>query len=257
MLLCLDVGNSQVFGGLFNHQKDLVLRFRLTSKSNTSDEFGIFLLQVLRENQMNPEEVTKISICSVVPHLDYSLRSACIKYFSVTPFFIQSGIQSSVRVDYGNASELGADRLANAIAATTLYPNQNLIVIDFGTAITFCAIDANKSYLGGAIYPGFRLLVDTLARNTAKLPVVEVVEVEHAVATTTVQGIQSGIFFGTLGACKEMIHLFRAQTFKDQSVKVLATGGFSVMFEKYGLYDEHLPDLILHGIQIATDLNPV
>lgn len=255
MLLCLDVGNSQVFGGLFNHQKELVLRFRLTSKSNTSDEFGIFLLQVLRENQMNPAEVTQISICSVVPHLDYSLRSACIKYFSVTPFFIQSGIKSSVRVDYDNASELGADRLANAIAATNLYPNQNLIVIDFGTAITFCALDANKSYLGGAIYPGLRLLVDTLARNTAKLPVVDVVEVEQAVATTTVQGIQSGIFFGTLGACKEMIRLFREQTFKDKPVIVLATGGFSVMFEKYGVYDVHLPDLILHGIQIATDLN--
>lgn len=257
MLLCLDVGNSQVFGGLFSRQKELVFRFRLSSKSNTSDEFGIFLSQVLRENQIDPKQVTKISICSVVPDLDYSLRSACIKYFSVNPFFIQSGIQSPVLVDYANASELGADRLANAIAATTLYPNQNLIVIDFGTAITFCAINQKNVYLGGAIYPGLRLLVDTLARNTAKLPVVEVVPVEQAVATTTVQGIQSGIFFGTLGACKEMIKLFREQTFKEQPVKVLATGGFSVLFEKYGIYDAHLPDLILYGIQMATDLNAV
>jgi type III pantothenate kinase len=255
MLLCLDVGNSQIFGGLFSDKQELVLRFRLSSKSNSSDEFGIFLLQVLRENDINPTLVTHIGISSVVPHLDYSLRSACHRYFSVTPFFIQHDIKMGLRLDYENASELGADRIANAIAGIALYPNENLIIADFGTAITFCAIDAKRNYLGGSIFPGMRLLVESLAKNTAKLPVVEVVAVSEPVATTTVQGIQSGIYFGTLGACKEMISRFKAHQFSNQNVKVLATGGFSSLFEKQGVYDAHLPNLILDGIRLAVAQN--
>jgi len=256
MILCLDVGNSQIFGGVFNADKHLVFRFRLTSKgNNSSDEFGIFLLQVLRENGVNPSLVKKIAISSVVPHLDYSLRSACLKYFSVQPFFVQHNMKSDLKIDYVNASELGADRITNAIAAIHLYPGENLIIADFGTAITFCAINSENIYLGGAIFPGLKLLVASLAKNTAKLPIVEVIAVENPVATTTVEGIQSGIFYGTLGACKEMIAQFRAHQFPNQKVRVLATGGFSSMFEKYGLYDEHLPDLILHGIRFAAENN--
>lgn len=255
MLLCLDVGNSQIFGGLFNSQDELVLRFRLSSKAHSSDEFGIFLLQVLRENTVEPQHVNRIAISSVVPHLDYSLRSACVKYFSVNPFFIQHDIKMKLNLDYENAAELGADRIANSIAATHLFPQQNLIVIDFGTAITFCAIDAKHRYLGGAIFPGLRLLVESLAKNTAKLPIVEVVAIENAVATKTVQGIQSGIFFGCLGVCKELIAQYKQQAFAKQKVKVLATGGFSSLFEKQGIYDHHLPNLILDGIRIAANTN--
>ena len=255
MLLCLDVGNSQIFGGIFNDKQELILRFRLSSKFNSSDEFGIFLLQVLRENQINPSLIQQIGISSVVPHIDYSLRSACHRYFSVTPFFIQHGIKMDLGLDYENASELGADRIANAIAAIARYPKQNLIVIDFGTAITFCAIDAHKNYLGGSIFPGMRLLVESLAKNTAKLPIVEVVAVHEPVAITTVTGIQSGIYFGILGVCKEMIQRFKAHRFPGQDVKVLATGGFSSLFDKKDVYDEHLPNLILDGIRIAAMQN--
>jgi len=255
MLLCLDVGNSQIFGGLFNVDQELVLRFRLSSKAHSSDEFGIFLLQVLRENAIDPNQVSRIGISSVVPHLDYSLRSACLKYFSVNPFFIQHAMQMNLILDYENASELGADRIANGIAATHLFAQQNLIVIDFGTAITFCAIDASHRYLGGAIFPGLRLLVESLAKNTAKLPIVEVLAVQEAVATTTVGGIQSGIFFGCLGVCKELIQQYKQQVFANQAVLVVATGGFSSLFEQHGIYDHHLPNLVLDGIRIAANTN--
>lgn len=255
MLLCLDVGNSQIFGGLFNSEQELVLRFRLSSKAHSSDEFGIFLLQVLRENTVDPNHVSRIAISSVVPHLDYSLRSACVKYFSVNPLFIQHDMQMNLNLDYENAAELGADRIANGIAATHLFPQQNLIVLDFGTAITFCAIDAKHRYLGGSIFPGLRLLVESLAKNTAKLPIVEVMAMDDAVATTTVQGIQSGIFFGCLGVCKELILQYKQQAFANQKVKVLATGGFSSLFDKHGIYDHHLPNLILDGIRIAANTN--
>lgn len=257
MLLCLDVGNSQIFGGLFGADDKLEFRFRLTSKSQSSDEFGCFLSQVLRENGVEPSLITRIGISSVVPHLDYSLRSACIKYFSITPFFLQHNTKMNLLLYPLNSSKLGADRIANGIAALESFPNENLIIIDFGTAITFCAIDAAGRYLGGSIYPGLRLMVEALAKNTALLPTVEVVEVEEPVATDTVSSIQSGIFFGTLGACKEIIRRFKESQFTNQQVKVLATGGFSILFEKQGLYDHHLPDLILQGIRIAVNANGV
>ena len=256
MLLCLDVGNSHIFGGLFNEDASVKMSFRITSKAHTSDEFAIFLLQVLRENQINPSLISKICICSVVPHLDYSLRAACIKYFSIHPFFISSEMKTGLVLQYAKARELGADRLANAIAAIELFPNENVIILDFGTAITLCAIDAHKNYLGGSIFPGLRLLVESLAKNTAKLPIVDVVNVKNPVAKTTVAGIQSGIFYGTLGACREMIEQYRAHCFKDEGVKVIATGGFSGLFEKSKLYDVLVPNLILQGMYLAVKNNP-
>lgn len=257
MLLCLDVGNTQIFGGLFDKHQKLVMRFRLSSKSQTSDEFAIFLIQVLKENHIQPQDVKHIAISSVVPHLDYSIRAACIKYFSITPFFIHSQIKTVLDIRYIQARELGADRIANAIAAINMFPQQNLIIIDFGTAMTFCAINEKGVYLGGSIFPGMRLLVDTLAKNTAKLPVVEVIPMDEAVAKTTVKGIQSGIYFGTLGACRELIHHYRQEVFENQTVKIIATGGFSGLFEKSGIYDVHVPDLILFGIKKSAQDNDV
>lgn len=257
MLLCLDVGNTQIFGGLFDEHQKLSMRFRLSSKSQTSDEFAIFLIQVLKENNIQPKDVKHIAISSVVPHLDYSIRAACIKYFSISPFFIHSQMKTALDIQYIQARELGADRIANAIAAIEMFPNENLIIIDFGTAMTFCAINDKHVYLGGSIFPGMRLLVDTLAKNTAKLPVVEVVPMTQAVAKTTVTGIQSGIYFGTLGACRELIKHYHEEVFHHQSVKIIATGGFSGLFEKSGIYDVHVPDLILHGIRLGAKDNDV
>ena len=257
MLLCLDIGNSQVFGGLFDLQNNILLRFRMSSKSQTSDEFAIFLIQVLKENSIDPKQLKHIAISSVVPHFDYSVRSACIKYFAITPFFIHAHINSKLAIKYTQFSELGADRIANAIAAVDLYPQQNLIIIDFGTAMTFCAINKKHDFLGGAIFPGMRLLVDTLAKNTAKLPVVEVFAVNRAVAKTTVTGIQSGIYLGTLGACRELITAFKQEVFSNDQCTIIATGGFSGLFEKTGIYDVHEPDLILHGIRIAAKSNDI
>ena len=123
MLLCIDVGNSHMYGGVFVGA-ELKLRFRHTSKVSTSDELGIFLKSVLRENECAPDLVKKISICSVVPQLDYSLRAACVKYFGVEPFFLQAGVKTGLNIKYRNPIEVGADRIANAIAASQFYPNK-------------------------------------------------------------------------------------------------------------------------------------
>jgi len=254
MLLALDVGNSQLYGGVFVDGV-IGLRFRYTSKSSTSDEFGLFLKQVLRENQYDPNQVTAIGICSVVPQLDYSLRAACLKYLNLEPFFLQSGVKTGLNIKYRNPGEVGADRIANAIAAVHLYPQTHLIIIDFGTATTFCAITANKEYLGGAILPGVRLSVDALSQNTAKLPAVEIVKVKNVIGRSTIESIQAGLYYGTLGTCREIITCIKQQTFAGQNAVVLATGGFSALFDNQNIYDHHLPDLVLDGLRLAVAMN--
>ena len=253
-MLCIDVGNSHIYGGVFANG-EICLRFRHTSKVSTSDELGIFLKNVIRENQCAPEDIRAISICSVVPQLDYSLRAACVKYFSVEPFFLQAGVKTGLNIKYRNPSDVGADRIANAIAATHRYPGKNLIIIDFGTATTFCVINAQKAYLGGVILPGIRLAVDALSTNTAKLPSVEIIKIEQVVGRSTIESIQSGVFYGAIGACREILERIKTEAFDGLDVLVLATGGFASLFDKQGIYDQHIPDLVLQGVRIAAEMN--
>lgn len=255
-MLCLDVGNSHIYGGVFV-EKEIQVRFRHTSKISTSDEFGIFLKMVLRENDCPPEAITQLVICSVVPQLDYSLRAACVKYFGLEPFFLQAGIKTGLNIKYRNPADVGADRIANAIAATQLYPKKNIIIMDFGTATTFCAISAEKAYLGGVILPGVRLAVDALSSHTAKLPSVEIIKIDHVLGRSTIESLQSGAFYGNLGACRELIQRIKQESFPNQAVTVLATGGFSFLFDKQGLYDHRLPDLVLDGMRMAVEMNAV
>ena len=120
MILCLDVGNTQIYGGLFEGD-ELVLQFRKASKQNySSDELGIFLKNVIRENGYLTEEIKAISICSVVPDQEYSIRSGCYKYFNITPFFVQPGVKTGLKIKYNNPLEVGADRITNAVAATKI-----------------------------------------------------------------------------------------------------------------------------------------
>lgn len=253
MMLCIDVGNSHIYGGVFSNG-EIISRFRLTSKVSTSDEYGVFLKHVLRESECPVENIRHIAICSVVPQLDYSLRAACIKYFSIDPFFLQAGVKTGLNIKYRNPSEVGADRIANAIAGTHLYPNTNLIIIDFGTATTFCVVTAAKVYLGGVILPGIRLSVEALGQKTAKLPQVEIIKAEQAIGRSTIESIQSGVFYGAVGACSELIRRIKAEAFSGSDVHILATGGFAPLFEKQGIYDEILPDLVLEGLRIAHEL---
>jgi type III pantothenate kinase len=254
MMLCIDVGNSHIYGGVFD-DNEIKLRFRHTSKLSTSDEFGIFLKSVLRENNCDPVQVKSIGICSVVPQLDYSLRAACVKYFSSEPFLLQAGVKTGLNIKYRNPIEVGADRIANAIAATHNYPNQNLIIIDFGTATTFCVINSQKAYLGGSILPGVRLSVEALSKNTARLPSVEILKLDHVVGRSTIESIQSGVYFGALGACKELIQRINKEAFSNQPSLVLATGGFASLFDNQNLYDHLVPDLVLQGVRLAALMN--
>lgn len=255
MLLALDVGNTQITGGLFDKDKQ-VLQFRRTTNLGTSsDEIGIFLRSVLRENGFNWECIEKIGVCSVVPSINYSLASAITKYLSKEALFIQAGIKTGLKLKYSNPKEIGADRIAGAIGAVNLFPGTNIIVVDMGTATTVDCITAEKEYLGGAILPGLKISMDALANGTAKLPSVEIAKPDHVCGSTTVEAIQSGLFYGNAGAIKELCYLYQKNIFKGEKTVIIGTGGFSRLFEEYNLFQTISPELVLLGVKKAVELN--
>jgi type III pantothenate kinase len=255
MILALDVGNSQIFGGVFE-KEEIKFRFRRTSKfGSSSDELGIFMREVLRENGIDPAKISQIVICSVVPDIVYSLKNACRKYFKISPFVLQAGVKTGLRINYRNPLEVGADRIANSVAAHTLYPNRNLIIIDLGTATTFCAISAKKEYLGGVIVAGLRLCMEALESKTAKLPSVEIVPCQDTLGRSTVESIQSGLFYGHLGMMREITLRLAKECFEGERPYVIGTGGFAGLFESENIFDSILPDLVLKGLLISLKMN--
>ncbi|MBF0547028.1 MAG: type III pantothenate kinase [Candidatus Riflebacteria bacterium] len=256
MILCLDVGNSQIFGGVFEDGK-LKLRFRRRSNTEvSSDEHGVFLRSVLQENGVDPALIKKIGFSSVVPEIIHSLKNACSRYFNTQPFVLEPGVKTGLKIKYKNPYELGPDRIANSIAAVNAFPERDLIIIDMGTAITFSAVSAEKEFLGGAIIPGLRTSMEALERNTARLPSVQIVKVSKACARSTIEGIQAGLYFGTLGAIREMVGKISQECFGEKKLIKLGTGGFAGMFADSGVFDEHVPDLVLYGIYHCLMMNP-
>lgn len=255
MILALDVGNSQIYGGVFENDK-MLLSFRRNSKQgSSSDEVGVFLRSVLRENDIKPKDVKHIAICSVVPDVIFSLRGACKKYFDIEPFLLQAGVKTGLKIKYRNPVEVGADRIANAIAATQLYPKKNLIIVDLGTATTFCAISKEKDYLGGSIVAGLKISMESLESKTAKLPAVEILSMKEALGRGTIESIQSGLYFGHVGIIKELCSRFKKECFEDEKALVIGTGGFAYLFEKEKVFDAIVPDLVLQGLITALKAN--
>lgn len=259
MILCLDVGNTQIHGGVFKDDK-LLMQFRKTSASkSSSDEYGLFLRSVLRENDIDPNEIRHISICTVVPDVLHSLKNACRKYFNNSPFILQAGVKTGLKIKYHNPLEVGADRIANSLACAHLYPQKNLVIVDFGTATTICVVTKNKEYLGGSILPGMRMSMQALESQTAKLPSVEIKRPDSIIGRSTIESIQSGLYFGQIkmvqGMSEEIIASQNwAQDPTDQPL-LLATGGFSSMFEHKKIFDEIIPDLALKGLYLALKMN--
>jgi type III pantothenate kinase len=255
MLLCLDVGNTQIHGGVFAADA-LKCQFRKsTHPLGSSDELGVFFLSVLRENGVDPEAVTQVAVCSVVPPAAYPLRGASVKYFRVEPFVLQAGVKTGLKIRYRNPAEVGADRVANAIAATQRHPGRNVIVVDCGTATTFDVVTAEGDYLGGAIMPGVGLSAETLSTRTAKLPAVEIHRPESALGRTSVESIQSGLYHGHVGAVRNLIGELTIEAFAGEPPLVVGTGGFARMFEAEGIFNEIVPELVLLGLRHAVRLN--
>ncbi|MES2205143.1 MAG: type III pantothenate kinase [Pseudomonadota bacterium] len=255
MMLCLDVGNTHIYGGLLD-QKEICLRFRFpSSQSFTSDTFGLFLKEVIRENHFDPDNIKAISISSVVPALNYSIASACEKYFSITPITIKPGTKTGLTLAIDNPTELGADRIANAAGALAHYPGRNLAIFDFGTATTACAITKESVYIGGAIWPGLKSSMAALSSKTALLSDVEILKPNTMLGINTNTQLQIGLYYSQLGAVKEILQHWQNTVFKTEPAVVIATGGYARLLMAEPIFDVNLPDLVLDGLRIIWNKN--
>jgi type III pantothenate kinase len=255
MVLCIDIGNTQIHAGVFEGD-NLLLQFRKTSRSQfSSDEIGIFLRSVLKENNVDPSSIKNISICSVVPDVLHSIVSGCKKYFQINPFVLKPGVKTGLKIRYRNPLEVGTDRIANAIASTKLFPDKNSIVVDFGTATTFDVITKTKEYLGGLIIPGIRLSMESLNKNTAQLPNVEIFKPENVVGRSTEESIRSGLYYGQKAIVETIKKQIISEAFNNDKAAMIATGGFSSLFEGENLFDIIIPDLVLIGLYQALQMN--
>lgn len=251
MILCLDIGNTHITGGVFKDSQ-LLFHFRYaTSLIGTADQLGIFLINILATHGLSAKNITSVAAASVVPSVDYTVRHMVATYFKVPFMALQAGIKTGLNIRYKNANEVGADRIANAIAAVNAFPNKNIIIADLGTATTIDAVTKNRDYLGGAIFPGLRISMEALKTQTAKLMAVDIEAPSHYIGRTTKESIQSGLFFGTLGILKELIHGFKEEAFASESAFVVGTGGFSHLYKDSQIFNAIVPDLVLQGIYKA------
>jgi type III pantothenate kinase len=255
MILTLDVGNSQIFCGVYDGE-ELKITFRRTSSIRaSSDEFGTFFRATLRENGLDPSEITMAGICSVAPDTVHSLRNCFRKYFRVEPFLLQPGVKTGLKIRYRNPLEVGADKIANAIGALSRFPGRNLLIVDFGTATTLCAVTKDKEYLGGIITPGINISMAALESHTARLPTVEIVRPTGVLGRSTVESIQSGLYYGALAMVQSLADSVTKEHFSSEPPLIVGTGGFGRLFEEERLFDEFVPELPLLGLRRAMELS--
>jgi type III pantothenate kinase len=259
MLLAIDAGNTNVVFALFDRSdtgvRGLRGRWRIaTDARRTGDEYAVWLLQLLEIRGVKREEVTQIIVSTVVPRALHNIEILARHYFNVEPLIAGQGAAAyGIDIDVDQPSTLGADRAVNAIAAHARYPG-DLVVVDFGTATTFDAIDFNGAYKGGIIAPGINLSLDALVGNTAMLPriAIRVPDSPSVIGTNTEDQMLIGVFWGYVAMMEGLIARMRKQI--GRPAKVIATGGLAVLFdEATDIFDAVDADLTLDGLAILAD----
>ena len=259
MLLVADVGNTNVVFALFDRGEDGERRIRTrwriaTDPRRTGDEYAVWLLQLLKIEGFSREEINQFIIGSVVPRAIHNLTIFSRKYFNVDPLVAgQDSADWGIQVDVDEPRSLGADRALNAIAAHAKYEG-DLIVIDFGTATTFDAVDFNGAYKGGIIAPGINLSLDALVGNTAKLPRIAIAKPrdDSVIGRNTEDQMLIGVFWGYVAMMEGLIERMRAEI--GRPAKVIATGGLAILFDKHtDMFDAVDSDLTLEGLAILAE----
>jgi len=231
MILTIDVGNTNTVAGFFDNGK-LAASFRIaTDKQKSSDEIGLLILQFMSHDGIKKSQISDIIISSVVPPIMHSLVNACSRYLGRKPIVIGKDISPAIDVKLDNPREVGADRLVNAVAAKVKY-GAPLIIVDFGTATTFCAIDKSGDYVGGVIATGIKISMDALFEKAAKLPRVEIVKPKKVIGTNTVASMQSGAVYGYVGQVEYIVARIREEL-NAADCKVVATGGLATLIAEH------------------------
>lgn len=254
MILAIDVGNTNIVVALFDGE-ELKNSWRIsTDKNKTSDEIGITLCQLTEHSGISSDQIEDVIISSVVPPIMHSLCNAIRKYIKCEPMVVGPGVKTGLNIKYDNPKEVGADRIVNAVGAIHKY-GKPLILVDFGTATTFCAIDKNGDYLGGVIAPGVKVSMNALFERAAKLPRVEIKKPQTAIGKNTISSMQSGAVYGQAGQVDRIVAEIKKELNEDD-VKVIATGGLSVLIapesDSIDFVDK---TLTLDGLRIIYDMN--
>ena len=226
MLLVFDVGNTNMVIGVYE-DKTLVKDWRIcTDIHKTSDEYGMLIGNLLAHDNIDIKSIDDVIISSVVPNVMHALENFCIKYCEKTNDS-RTWYKTGLNIKYDNPKQVGADRIVNAVAAIEKYGSP-LIVVDFGTATTFCAISEKAEYLGGTICPGLKISSEALFNGAAKLPRVELIKPGKTICKATVEAMQAGIIYGYVGQVEKIISMMKKEL-GSEDVKVIATGGLSTL----------------------------
>jgi type III pantothenate kinase len=258
MLLAFDVGNTNIVLGAFQ-ERELIQSWRIeTDNGKTADEFGMIISQFFAYEGLSLEDIEDVIISTVVPSMLYTLQHLSMKYFNRRAIVIEPGVKTGLKIKYDNPKQVGADRIVNAVAALAKYGGP-LIIIDFGTATTFCAVTEDSEYLGGTIAPGLKIASEALFEKTAKLPKVELEDPGHAICRNTIESMQSGLVYGHMGMVEFIVEKMKKELIELGASKppvVIATGGLATLIESGLQCIDHVDKLLsLEGLEIIYEKN--
>ncbi|WP_243299328.1 type III pantothenate kinase [Bacillus litorisediminis] len=253
MIFVLDVGNTNIVLGVYEGDH-LKYHWRVeTNRHRTEDEYAMIVKGLYDHSGLSFSDIDGIIISSVVPPIMFSLERMCVKYFNIDPLIVGPGVKTRLNIKYDNPKEVGADRIVNAVAAIHDYGSP-LIIVDFGTATTYCYIDEHKQYCGGAIAPGISISTEALYSKAAKLPRIEIAKPDQIVGRNTVSAMQSGILYGYVGQVEGIVSRMKKQS--HQNPTVIATGGLAnLISEECDVIDIVDPFLTLKGLRLIYERN--
>ena len=249
MLLALDVGNTNITIGVFDG-KSLLLTMRITTKlPRTSDEYGILLKNLMRDNDIDPSQIDAAIISSVVPAVMHSLKNGLYKYLHVDPLIVQPGVRTGIRIVTENPSQIGADRIVDAVGAYEKYGG-SVLVLDFGTATTYDLVDKDGAFVSGVTAPGIRTSAKALWEEASKLPEIEIRKPASILAKETISSMQAGLVYGQIGQTEYIIrHIIDEADMGE--IRVVATGGLGrIIASETSMIDVYDPTLTLKGMNL-------